>query len=119
MPVNASVIGVEVVGIPLKRCIAGALGVGGAVIHLHGQDVFFVAEVYGAGDIQAVCRHAVLVEPGEFAVEENLAGLPHAFEFEKNFVAGKSGGELEMLAVPGQPFVGAAVAAAMGNDLAK
>jgi hypothetical protein len=41
--------------------------------------------------------------------------LAHPLEFEKDFIAGKFGRKLEMFAVPGQAFEGAAVAAAMGN----
>ena len=50
------------------------------------------------------------------AVQENVAGLPHAFEFQKDPVAGISGRQLEMFAVPGKPFVRAAIAAAVVDD---
>src|ERR1017187_10707465 len=119
MPVNATVVGIEVVGVPLKRGIVGTLRVSSAFIPLHRQDVLFVPEVNGAGDVQAVGCHPVLVKPNLLAIQEDISGLPHALELEKDFAAGKLGRKLEVFAVPGQPFVSAAVATAMGNDLTK
>jgi len=75
--------------------------------------------VNGAGDVQAVGRHPVLVESHWLTIQEDVAGLPHALEFEEDFIAGKFGRKLEMFAVPSQTFEGAAVPAAMGNDLTK
>src|ERR1039458_2087547 len=117
MPVNAAVVGIEVVGVPLKSGAAGTLGVIRAVIHLDGQDVLFAPEMDRVGDVQAVGGDSVLVKPHLLAIQENVAGLPHALEFEKNLIVGKFGRKLEMFAVPDQPFIGAAVPAAMRNDL--
>ena len=119
MPVDSAVVGVEVVSVPLKRSITGTLCVSCAVIHLDRQDVVFIPKVNGAGDVQTVGRHPVLVKPDCLAVQENVAGLPHALEFEEDLTAGKSGRKLEMFAVPNQPFEGAQVPAAMRNDLTK
>ena len=108
VPVDPAMVRVEVVGVPLEPCAGGPLAVGGPVVHLHGQYVLRVSEMDGVGDVQAVGGHAVLIESDLLAVEEDLAGLPHPLEFEEDLLAGKAGRKLEMLAVPGQPFVRAA-----------
>ena len=119
VPVDAPVIGIKVVRIPLEGRVGGALGVSGAVIHLDGQDVLLWAEVNGVGDVQAVGRHPVLVKPNWLAIQEDVAGLPYALEFEEDPIVRQGRRKLEMLAVPGQSLVGAEIAPAVGDDLTK
>ena len=117
MPVDAAVVGIEVVGVPFKRGAAGTLLVIGAIIHLDCQHVLFAPEMNRAGDVQSEGSHPVFVKPGWFAVQKNVAGLSHTFKFEEDLVAGKFGRKFEMLAVPDETLEGAAVPAAVGNDL--
>jgi len=53
------------------------------------------------------------------AVEEDVAGLAHALELDEDAMARGQGRELEVLAIPGEPLVGAAVAAAVGDEHAE
>ena len=53
------------------------------------------------------------------AVEIDVAGLAHAFELQEDAVRPASGGQLEVLAIPGESFVRADVAAAVGDELAE
>ena len=53
------------------------------------------------------------------AVEEDVTGLAHALELDEDAMAGGQGGEPEVLAIPGEALVGAAVAAAVGDELAE
>ncbi len=114
--VDAAVVGVEVIGVPFESGAGGTFLIVGAVIDFDGEDVFVIAEFDGVGDIDAVAGDAVFVEADFLAVEEDIAGLAHAFEFEEDFIVGVGGGEGEMFAVPGEALVGSAIAAAVGDD---
>ena len=54
-----------------------------------------------SGQVQAERRDAVFVFADELAVHPETAGLPHAVKFEKNLPVLRAGGQLEMLAIPG------------------
>jgi len=128
--IDAAVIGVEVVGVPLVACgraggavgvlgvggAEGALLIGGAIVYLDGEDIVLRAQMQAVGDVDAIGGDAVLVEADLLAVEVDVAGLAHAFEFEEDAVAGEVGGEFEVFAVPREAFVGAAITAAMGDE---
>ena len=119
MPVDAAVVGIEVVRVPFERGTAGALRVVGAVVDLYRQHVFLASEVHGGGDVHSVRGHSVFVKAHGFAVQENVAGLPHALEFQKDVVSGKFGGQLEVFPVPDDSFVCPPVAAAVRDDRAE
>ena len=117
--VDAAVVGIEVVGVPLECGAGGALFVGGGVVELDGEDIFFAVEEDGAGDVDAVGGDAVLVETDLLAIEEDVTGLARAFELEEETAAGELGGDAEVFAIPGETFVGAEVAAAVRDDAAE
>ena len=76
-------------------------------------------KLHRVGDVDAVGGDAVLVQPDRFPIEVDVAGLAHALELEEDLAAGKLGGQLEVLAIPREPLVGASVAAAVRDDLAE
>ena len=97
--VEAAVVGIEILGLPLEDGAGGFFGVVGDVGDLDGEDVFLVAEVNGVGDVDAAGRDAVFVFADGLAVHEESGGLPHAFELDEDLVALGAGGKLEVLAV--------------------
>ena len=84
-----------------------------------GEDVFLIAELHGVGNVHAVRGDSIFIQADRFAIQENVARLTHALEFDKYFLARKVGRELEVFAVPRETLVGADVAAAVHNDLAE
>ena len=132
-PVDAAVVGVEVARIPLvsDRIAGGAvrvLGVGHAegpllvarrVVHLHREHILLSVKPQCIGDVDSVRGHAILVQANLLAVEEYVARLSHALELEEDLVAGEARGQLEVLAIPREAFVGASVPAAMRDQLAE
>ena len=133
MAVDAAVVGIEIVAAPLVAgshagsaigvlWVGGAEGaflVGGGVVHLDREHVLLRAEMHRVRDVDAVGGDAVLVQTDLLAVEVDVARLAHAFELQEDAVAGKRGGQLEVLAIPGESLVGARVAAAVGDELAE
>jgi hypothetical protein len=117
MPVDAAMVGIEIVRIPFKRSSSSAFLVVRAVVHLHRQHVLLGPEAHCIADVDAVGGNSVLIQADRFPIEENVAGLAHAFEFEKDFAAREAGRKFEVLAVPGEPLVGSQVAAAVRDDL--
>ena len=87
MPVDAAMVGIEIVRVPFKRSSGSAFLVVRAVVHLHRQHVLLGPEVHRIGDVDAVGGNSVLIQSDRFPIEENVAGLAHAFEFEKDFAA--------------------------------
>ena len=89
------------------------------IVDLHRQHVLVSPAKARLGDVDAVRGHAVLREPDRLAVEEDVPRLSHAFELAISTLPSPGGRQFEMLAVPGQSLVCAAVAAAVRDDRAK
>ena len=87
MPVDAAMVRIEIVRIPFKRSSGSALLVVRAVVYLDRQHVLLRSELHRIADVDAVGGDSVLIQPDRFPIEENVAGLAHAFEFEKDFAA--------------------------------
>ena len=117
VPVDAAVVGVEIVRIPFKRDACGAFRVGSLVVDLDREYVLLGPEVRRIGDVEAVRRDSVFTQPDLLAVKEDVARLAHALEFEEDLVAGQIGGQPEVFAVPRESLIGAAVATAVGDEL--
>ena len=119
MPVDAAVVGVEIVRVPFKRSSGGAFLVVGAVVHPHCQHVFLGPEAHRICDVDTVGGNSVFIQADRFPIQENVARLAHAFEFEKDFAAGEAGRKREVFAIPREPLVGSQVAAAVRDDLSE
>ena len=132
-PVDAAVIGVEVVGIPLEaqRHAIGAVGVlrirrakralliARGVVHLHGEDVLLPRRRKRVSDVDAIRVDAILVQANLLAVEIDVPGLTHPLELDVDLAPRSLCGQLEVLAIPGEPLVRSHIAAAVDDDLAE
>ena len=117
VPVDAAMIGIEIVGVPLKPGSGGAFHVVRPVVHLHSQHVLLRPAMHRIRNIDSVGSNSVFIQADLFPIQEDVARLPHALKFEEDFAPEITGGQLEVFAIPRDPLVRAHVAAAVRDDL--
>src|ERR1017187_7872964 len=114
--VDAAMIGVEVVNVPLEGRVGGALSVSGAVVEFDRQHVLLATELYLVRDVDAVGTDPVFRKANLLAVEKNIARLTHAFEFEEEIAPREASWKFEVLPIPWDSLVRATVASAVRDD---
>ena len=98
--VDASVIRVEILVVPLERYSSGLFFVFPIIVHTHGDDIHFWRGPRKCGGVYPEGHDAVLAAPCEYSIYEDLRRLAHAFKLKKGSSAREPFGQHEVLAIP-------------------